>query len=468
MNENYEFFCLLGVNHFEILPFTKFVTDFKNFVAAIRATGGGDLPEDVLGGLQKAISLTWPQQSGVRIIFHLGDAPPHGKATYHNHSDTYANGHPSDPPLKELFGEMCRKELTYFFGRINGECDKMISVFEKYYGDTIEKMDSTTVATICSSVVKSVSMSLAVTHRTRAVLPSDKKEAKTFILDEKEPDWSVLPRQDGTILTFELPESIKDITSFAKLEDKIKKCRLQIAPNPFAKGSIRLAYYGKMFYASPRDAAAASKEIVDDVIFKEMISPPKVAALDRQRYISDLEVQTVAAKLAFEFNEKLTRTTENPNIKMKFLMTKVVRIFQTDGTEASACSPRFFAYEQRFRVDSSAMIKYTNNSDFVLDHNTLDENGRKRLELAVAFSHFSYNITDGYLLVCDLQGVSFIDAKGKETLLLTDPAIHCAKHLRFGKTNMSTLGIAKFFKKHACNKYCKALGLRNANRPSGK
>ena len=107
------------------------------------------------------------------------------------------------------------------------------------------------------------------------------------------------------------------------------------------------------------------------------------------------------------------------------------------------------------------MIKYMNNLDFVLDPKTLDENGRKRLELAIAFSHFTYDVTDGYLLVCDLQGISDVAEKGKkEIFLLTDPAIHCAKHLRFGKTNLFSVGIEKIFRKHECNKYCQALGLK--------
>nr|SVE74740.1 EOG090X06SH [Daphnia carinata] len=35
-----------GMNHFEILPFTKSVSEFKSFVATICAKGGGDFPED--------------------------------------------------------------------------------------------------------------------------------------------------------------------------------------------------------------------------------------------------------------------------------------------------------------------------------------------------------------------------------------------------------------------------------------
>ena len=109
----------------------------------------------------------------------------------------------------------------------------------------------------------------------------------------------------------------------------------------------------------------------------------------------------------------------------------------------------------------NSKISKIDNLNFVLNPEGLDEDGRRRLELAVAFSHFTYDITDGYLLVCDLQGVCVIDLKRKETLLLTDPAIHCSKLLRFGKTNLGNLGIDKFFQKHVCNKYCHALGLKN-------
>nr|CAG4640024.1 EOG090X06CC [Daphnia pulex]SVE84873.1 EOG090X06CC [Daphnia pulex] len=111
-------------------------------------------------------------------------------------------------------------------------------------------------------------------------------------MDEKEPNWLRLPRENGTVLTLELPETIQEITSFMKLQEKIKKLRLQIAPDPFDKGSIRLAYYGKIYYPVSKDensSTSASADIVDDVVFKEIISLPKVEELDRQRYVTDLE-----------------------------------------------------------------------------------------------------------------------------------------------------------------------------------
>ena len=40
---------------------------------------------------------------------------------------------------------------------------------------------------------------------------------------------------------------------------------------------------------------------------KGMITLPKIPELDRQRYLADLEMQTVASKLAFEFNKRLVK-----------------------------------------------------------------------------------------------------------------------------------------------------------------
>ena len=186
-----------------------------------------------------------------------------------------------------------------------------------------------------------------------------------------------------------------------------------------------------------------------------MITLPKVVELDRQRYMADLEVQTVASKLAFEFNERLSKTNKDPNMRLKFLRAKVVRFDNEDGK-----LPRFMAYEKHFRGEAPEFVKYTNNLDFVLNPGSLDEAARIRVEVAIAFSHFTHSITDGYLLVCDLQGITSRNKLGKPTLLLTDPAIHCEKHLRFGKTNLEAPGISRFFAKHKCNKFCAVLGLK--------
>ena len=62
---------------FEILPLTKDVNHVERFLFELRADGGGgDVCEDVIGGLSHAMKLDW--QARTRIIYLVCDAPPHG------------------------------------------------------------------------------------------------------------------------------------------------------------------------------------------------------------------------------------------------------------------------------------------------------------------------------------------------------------------------------------------------------
>lgn len=331
----------------------------------------------------------------------------------------------------------------------------MVKIFEKYYGAKIDTYNSSDIGSIARSVTASVVST--VSARSAGSVSSSilrGKTLRTFSLDKTEPAWESLPVVEAKVLAYDLPTSIDDITDFCKFENVVKKVKLQIAPHPFDKGSVRLAYYGRLLHQE-----GSRRESEDLVVFKEFQHVPAIEDLDRQRYMADLEVQTIAAKIAFEFNAGLgTNTTSHDTMKVKFLMAKVVRI------ELDEFRVRFMSYEKRFRGVRPVMKKFTNNLNFVMDEAALpDEEDKRALRLAIAYSHFSYHITDGYLLVCDLQGIRTVDTKGKPTLLLTDPAIHCSKHLRFGKTNLHGDGFKGFFKQHRCNGYCRQLGLTMPN-----
>lgn len=125
-----------GPNHFDFLEFTPDVQAFANFVStSVRASGGGDEPEDVLGGIGKVFQLKWPEGEGTRILFHIADAPPHGNQ-FHAKSmrDDHPAGHPKDPPLDALFETMRASRIIYTFGRLNNQCDTMIRVFSDVLG----------------------------------------------------------------------------------------------------------------------------------------------------------------------------------------------------------------------------------------------------------------------------------------------------------------------------------------------
>ena len=71
-------------------------------------------------------------------------------------------------------------------------------------------------------------------------------------------------------------------------------------------------------------------------------------------------------------------------------------------------------------------------------------------DTAQAFSHWTWMVTDGELLVCDLQRV-----QRQSGWQFTDPAIHdAAGKQRFGCTDLGPRGINAFFRTHTCNKIC--------------
>lgn len=61
--------------------FTESLTDFQKNLNVQRAAGGGDYPEAVPEALEAALSLGWSNEGAARVMFLVGDAPPHDRDT---------------------------------------------------------------------------------------------------------------------------------------------------------------------------------------------------------------------------------------------------------------------------------------------------------------------------------------------------------------------------------------------------
>eukprot|EP00798_Chlamydomonas_sp_ICE-L_P021582 gene21582-28579_t len=66
-----------------------------------------------------------------------------------------------------------------------------------------------------------------------------------------------------------------------------------------------------------------------------------------------------------------------------------------------------------------------------------------------ALSHFSYHVTSGQLLLCDLQGGIY-----RDDAVLTDPVI-LSRTRAYGVTDLGPEGISTFFSTHECNEFCR-------------
>lgn len=65
-----------------------------------------------------------------------------------------------------------------------------------------------------------------------------------------------------------------------------------------------------------------------------------------------------------------------------------------------------------------------------------------------ALSHYSFEVSNGSMVLCDLQGI-----RKDDIYILTDPVI-CSSNQRFGATDLGPKGIENFFAHHKCGQYC--------------
>ncbi|CAK7271775.1 hypothetical protein SEPCBS119000_004776 [Sporothrix epigloea] len=201
---------------------------------------------------------------------------------------------------------------------------------------------------------------------------------------------------------------------------------------PFAQGALRLAFY------------ARTQESTNPLVVKTFKADGKRLA----DLTEDMRMQALCKAFALEFNRLVAREEHS----LDFI---VVTCLQPIPLRAAAESRSSDDHDDD-RVECMSLepmllngryVKYNNNCGSV----NLD-NGSETSKAAQAFSHFTFERSQGELLVADLQGVGNV---------LTDPAIHTKDPRRFvlTDTNLGDDGFKLFFSSHKCNSVCKKLGL---------
>lgn len=87
--------------------------------------------------------------------------------------------------------------------------------------------------------------------------------------------------------------------------------------------------------------------------------------------------------------------------------------------------------------------KFNSNSGWALE-------GEGWPQIMQALSHYSYHISRGQFVLCDLQGGIYNNGA-----VLTDPVI-LSQGKQYGCTDLGPSGISTFFAHHRCNKYCRS------------
>eukprot|EP01034_Spumella_vulgaris_P039414 gene39414-48708_t len=372
-----------GSARLEVMRFTTNMEEFKTFVGKMVAKGGGDTPEDVFGALRVAETMEW--RSATRILCHIADAPCHGTPEFHDYDDSHPGGDPHGLKADKLLKGLKDQRVQYYFGKITDYTDKMITRFNQIMGGTVPFVTTTpiTASTLMSVVSSSVSSSLTPTLSTTARAGGETHKM-TDVVGHRY-------HLRNTVSQADLLAMVSDVC-LENFPDSAL-ANIKIAPQPFAKGAMKAAFYGY-------DCTARQP-----VVFKQ-----SMAAKESQRSLAKYEAFLVchyaAHYFALEFNK----------IKPTYLRAR-------EG------QPYFLQEEQLV----GTFEKFNNNAGYCQPSPTAHGTEHNPVQ---AFSHWTHHVTGGALMVVDCQGI--YDAASK-TFKLTDPAVHCTTLTRFGGTNLGKM-----------------------------
>lgn len=468
-----------GANRISVLDFTRDMEVFKTFVSGLTATGGGDECEDVFGALQTLGHLPWT--SHIRIVYHVADAPCHGREYHNGCGDSYPNGDPNGLKAVDLLTHLQSQNIAYFFGRINSKTDKMITVFNSLVGGTFITQETVSAGTFMETVTKSVSRSVSESVSSSSRVGDGKKAKKTMLLDPSPVNFALLTIELVSRFALQLPSSINDLMDSFEDINIVKNWadptpwEMKIATSPFAQGATKAAYYAQHIIESPttitgdassssvlvsmpvasavtsrtsyafrsvptaRISTATTTTTAKPVILKESLYA-SASELTKVKYEAFVACQRASIYLANEFNR--VKPLDTPAIR--FSDCCIVQFMERKAQP-------YFIYEEQIHGNWE---KYNNNNGFCAPSPTIDYHTNH--DIVQTFSHWTYHISNKKLIVVDCQGCY---DRSKAIFHLTDPAIHSTNVLRFGGTNCAQEGMLAFFKSHKCNNFCTALGL---------
>ncbi|KND91556.1 Alpha-protein kinase 1 [Tolypocladium ophioglossoides CBS 100239] len=485
----------------EFLDFTTSVTEVHIFLSTLSASGGGDIPEDVLGGIRKAINASWKQQT--RCLVHIADAPPHGHTLhdYKEEDDSYYQtaSEPHGLTHENLLERLVELKVNYALLRINSSTDRMALKFSKVYSTAsagadaklhdknayhtmiadsliLAKSRAKKTATGTSPLFEEMQLGttynalrhLVVSTITASVSRTANRLSLAFSRSKGSTGRAPGPRGfKSSGLAAGLAAIVEDRTVTAS--SPRTDVPLETAPpcwNTPEWLDQTLAVEGFCLDLSVHDADTLNAMMDNDENIKLGLVKLNIAA--RSKPFAEGSVRVAAyARPASTTSKFVLKSFKDPeeslanlveDMRMQALckafaleFNGLVKFSQPIDFITTLClEDKSHASKGNLSLEpfiEGEYVKYNSNGPYVLDD---DDNPFN--EIAQAFSHFTFERSWGHFLVTDLQGVgnSF-----------TDPAIQTLDPERFklGPTNLNEEGFKFFFAMHTCKENCRKLGL---------
>ena len=450
---------------YEIAGFTNDANSLKDFISRVDADGGGDTPEDIAGGLKKVMEQQWRPKASKYMVM-IADAPCHGEK-YHDCDDDDPNGDRDGIIPENIIKEMAKQKIVIYAIKIDSITDKMYRIFNDAYqleselGKPIIYLDlgestkqlADIIKTSANDAIKDNIQINSVKQGLQNIQSKNGSESEKQQVNElleriknsesselkKEPSKDILNQTVNSSRTFEQFYSAKSGTKPLQSNCNFYNCK-NIPSKLTNWENPAIAHY-----SSP------TQIFVDDTPFKEskeeyfyyLYDPEhnkkSVATRKKENYKEDIKFASmhlapsiICHRIAKTFNDR------------------IINMLQDDQMDLLIKFADKYAYECQKNKDENVVyfVEDVNPGEY----SSSSKNAAEQLELFQAFSHFSYQYTNGFLLISNLNGIGeFIKAE----------QIQCRNPNLFGQGNEGYFGIIKFFAQHRCNKYCEKLNLIN-------
>jgi len=491
---DYEDLYTEKVPRFEQFKLTPDVDKFAEALKTVQADGGGDLAEDVLGGLmQVATNFDWAEDH-IRVCVWCGDAPGHGLGPAEFLKDKVNDKHPGGDPDGHTVSSVCQvlaeKQIKMAFLKLGRGADAAIlepmmeqfrseltmrgvEMFEEdldpdALGKVQDKMKDLIISASSSSLIDAESIERYVKSR------KEKRAVPRRLHDPAAvPPLTTVPTLaiPGELLVRKTVafqkkrgrEQLKELMSAHTADD------LELTPSPcpggllmersyFACGGIRYAHF----------AACGRKRLVA----KDFQAGPD----ELQRHVHELKSSLVAELLATWFCSSLELTPDRISVvRTQIFVNKAGDLPALDAEAVKealptdsplrpedllsvAAAPEVVKYYSLEEYKDGPFIKFNSNGGYIAK--------AFADELPQAFTHFTFEITNHQLMVADLQGWVKKTPDGQLHYEITDPAVLTKDRKDLpSDVNVGRRGMLAFLRAHVCSDFCRKLKLPKYNLP---
>ena len=113
--------------------FTENIDEMNEYISQLDCSGGGDVPEDIVGALSLALKMKW--ESNAKYALLVCDAPCHGRK-YHTISyDKFEEGDPNGTTLEDVMKKFYEKGIIFYCLEIDSTTEKMFKIMKEVYND---------------------------------------------------------------------------------------------------------------------------------------------------------------------------------------------------------------------------------------------------------------------------------------------------------------------------------------------